>query len=357
MSLFQSMLHSAWRSMLAPAAKRFQRALMDPRAAQAQRLRRLMPGLAAGDLGRRHGLTAQTTLAEFRQLVPIREAVPAEATVPCPEDERAAATEPWLFDLLGTPGLRGTRLAWSLSTSQGEAPDPDHRPAASPWLVDPLSVGDAATVRELLRVEDLGLICTTRPELLTRAMAHLGANFEASLEGLSRSRLRGIRDRIAETGALTGEAIWPKLTVITTPLEGPAARHRPALRAWFPRTVLQDRGLRAGDWVVSLPLRQLERQGAVLAVASHFLEFLDLDRPGAAPRLAHQLVTGAAYAPIVTSANGCARQRLGHVLRCTGRHLETPTVRLERPVEVRHRPLVARDSASILGARAHTLVH
>ncbi len=371
--------------MLALQARRFRRALADPRGAQQARWQRLLPALADSEFGRAHRLTAHSTLDDFRRQVPVRAAPdfapwvarlaqgspdvrrrttsarferPAGGT-PVPwtralERELAAAREPWLFDLLGTPGLQGTRqgvltrTAWNSSLQR----------LPRSMCVEPSTDDCATTLRELLPFDDLGSISSASATPLIELMTHLSRNFEASIDGLPRQRLRGLRDRLAHTGRLVAEAIWPRLTVISTPLEGAAARHLPALRTFFPNLVLRDPGVASDDGVISISLRQLDGQGSVLAVTSHLLEFVDLERTGAEPLLAHQLIVGGVYSPIVTCGNGLTRLRLGQVVRCTGRHVETPIIRLEHVPEPREAAWPAAfmpDSASIDSVRAPTL--
>ena len=71
----------------------------------------------------------------------------------------------------------------------------------------------------------------------------------------------------------------------------------------------------------------------VAAVAGHFLEFVDLDRPAARPRLAHELSPGATYVPIISTGGGFYRYRLGDAVRCTGFHHQAPILRFEGRID------------------------
>jgi hypothetical protein len=107
---------------------------------------------------------------------------------------------------------------------------------------------------------------------------------------------------------------------------GPAARK---LEALFPQAHIHAKGLIATEGFVSLPWEGCD--GAVLAVRSHFLEFLPADsdgRPDATrPCLAHELEPGQAYAVVLTTGGGLYRYQLGDVVTVVGRTHECPLVR------------------------------
>lgn len=64
-------LHHGWRASLAPAARRFARALADPAAAQARLLRDKVAAAAATAYGRAHGFSRIDSLAAWQARVPI----------------------------------------------------------------------------------------------------------------------------------------------------------------------------------------------------------------------------------------------------------------------------------------------
>src|SRR5690606_23717403 len=76
--------------------------------------------------------------------------------------------------------------------------------------------------------------------------------------------------------------IWPRLALLSCWADGPAARFADQLQARLPHVTLQPKGLLATEAMVSLPWLDdvddtdgTDDAGAVLAVTSHFLEFLD----------------------------------------------------------------------------------
>src|SRR5262249_56650625 len=74
-----------------------------------------------------------------------------------------------------------------------------------------------------------------------------------------------------------------------------------------------------------------ERGGAVLAVRSHFREFLPADavgrRDATRPQLAHELEPGYAYSVVLTTGGGLYRYHLGDVVAVVGRVRDCPIVR------------------------------
>src|SRR4030095_7695104 len=93
--------------------------------------------------------------------------------------------------------------------------------------------------------------------------------------------------------------IWPHLGLISCWRDGPAAPAASQMAELFPGVPLQPKGLLATEAFVTLPL--WGKEGGVLAVTSHFFEFLAADGE---PRLAHELVRGHAYEGGVTTAGG-----------------------------------------------------
>jgi hypothetical protein len=129
------------------------------------------------------------------------------------------------------------------------------------------------------------------------------------------------------------EALWPRLTVVSCWTEGAAASTIPALRADLPHALIQPKGLLATEGVVSLPIQVEHGSVKVAAVAGHFLEFVDLERPLAPPRLAHELVRGAVYAPVISTGGGFYRYRLGDAVRCDGFHFQAPLLSFEGRID------------------------
>ena len=381
-------LHSAYAASLLPAWRRFARAADDPARAQREQLSAVLASAAPSAYGRSLGLSQTSSVAEYRRLAPVVDHGPlaplvarvaagepgvltvepvrmlertsgttsANKLIPYTDGLRhdfAAAVDAWLFDLhRAFPRLVGTRSYWSVSpaTRRGERTDggvpigfdddtayfgPLTRWALTRLLAVPASVArlpdvDAwrrATCRHLLAADDLGFISVWSPSFLTGLMEAIAGDLDALLAGLPRPRRDAVKARLDAGGAITGEALWPRLVAVSSWTEGFAAELLPALRRWFPTVAIQPKGLLATEGVVSFPL--VGAHGAALALSSHFLEFADVESPAAEPLLAHELRVGARYAPILSTRGGFLRYQLGDVVRCVGHWRRAPLVRFE----------------------------
>jgi hypothetical protein len=91
----------------------------------------------------------------------------------------------------------------------------------------------------------------------------------------------------------------------------------------FPQARLQGKGLIATEGFVSFPLAG--RDGAVVAIRSHFFEFLPTD--GGPTRLAHELELGCCYSLILTTGGGLYRYQLHDRVRVVGHMGDCPEIR------------------------------
>lgn len=372
---------------LFPAWRRFARAAARPEQAQLTALRRILAGARGSAFFRDHRLERATGLSMFRSRVPlgdhdshrpyIERICAGEPRVLCRAPVRmveptsgsagaatklipytdallrefSAATDPWIHDLYRRrPALIGTRAYWSVSPvaraprrTAGGLPlgfdddtryfGPLKRAVLSRLLAAPPSLARIPemdrwrreTCLALLRCADLGLISVWSPTFLSLLMEAMTRELEALLSALPPARAAAVRAAIGPDGALDTARIWPRLRLISCWADGASAAYLPELRRRFSAVEIQPKGLLASEGVVSFPL--CDHQGAVLAVAGHFLEFVDLDQPGRPPLLAHQLRPGGDYAPLLTTGGGLYRYRLGDHLRCLGRFRRTPLVR------------------------------
>lgn len=372
-----------------PSYLGFLEAAANPRHAQARRLKALVRANRDTTFGRRHGLDAVDSVAAFQRRVPVCDAaelerwtcraasghdavltkepvlafertggtteagrlIPFTSALLC---ELTAAAGPWLHDLYAScAGLQGTRAYWSISpvtrgreytvggTPVGLSDDSEYfgpalRRTLGRLMVAPpslahepdMSTWRRQTCQHLLAADDLGLISVWSPTFLIQLMEHIAADLDGLLGALPAWRAKAISGALdAAGGELSGELLWPALAVISCWADGASEHFLPALRRWFPRTTIQPKGLLATEGVVSFPL--MGQAGAVLAVGSHFLEFEDLDHPGAKPLLAHQLRQGGCYSPLLTTGAGLYRYHLKDQIRCVGRFRSTPLVRFE----------------------------
>ncbi len=372
-------------SLLGPA-RRFFRALDAPVEAQGTALRRVLRACATSAYGRAHGLEGVRSIGEFRRRVPITDyaalapfierAAAGEPAVLSREpllaferssgstadrgnkllpltrgylEELGAATAPWLYDLYTRrPRLMLGRAYWSVSpvareaertpggTRIGFTDDTEYFGPLARWALSRLLAvpGHVAHTRDveawrkdtalgLLRARDLAFVSVWSPSFLTVLLQYMEAHFDALAAEVGGARERELRRAVGDHG-FVGRALWPGLTLVSAWADGPAQDFVPGLMRYLPGVELQPKGLLATEGVVSIPLLG---RGSPLAVASHFLEMLDLDAPDSPPLLAHELKVGGSYSPIISTSAGLLRYHLKDRLECTGFVGKTPAVR------------------------------
>jgi hypothetical protein len=114
--------------------------------------------------------------------------------------------------------------------------------------------------------------------------------------------------------------------------DGNAARGAAELRRMLPGVEIQPKGLMATEGIVSFPL--VGQPGGVLAVRSHFFEFIQrdttrctTDSSGFETRLAHELEPGGRYRVVLTTGGGLYRYDLGDLIEVVGFHERLPLLR------------------------------
>jgi hypothetical protein len=119
--------------------------------------------------------------------------------------------------------------------------------------------------------------------------------------------------------------------VISCWADAQAGPYAAQVRRLFPQARLQPKGLIATEGIVSVPLGAAGPSGgaaggAVLALRSHFFEFIPHEaeqaeqagQAGQVPLLAHQLQVGGRYEVVLTTGGGLYRYRLGDLVQVTG---------------------------------------
>lgn len=384
--MIATLANSAWLASCIPEYLRFRRALGRVRPEQERVLRGILRRNQASAFGRRYAFSAIRTVRDYQRRVPLsdyddyRDGVAriAQGETQVLTCERVRLFEPtsgsssaakWIpytaslkhefqrgirawvadlflhdADLLHGPGY------WSLSPVQvreevtpsgiavGFADDSEYVGGFQQRLVRsvmavPSSVCRSrnmeafwyTTLRHLVRRRDLRLISVWNPSFLTRLSDQLSEHADRLLdaEPTLKPALR------ARTAAERHALLWPRLRMISCWADGncgPAARR---LAALFPQARIRAKGLIATEGFVSLPWEACD--GAILAVRSHFLEFLPVDsvgRPDATrPHLAHELEPGQAYSVVLTTGGGLYRYHLGDVVTVLGRKHDCPFVR------------------------------
>jgi hypothetical protein len=138
-------------------------------------------------------------------------------------------------------------------------------------------------------------------------------------------RARELRAVLRAEGRLPAARVWRSLALVSLWTDAHAARAVPAVRERFPHAELQGKGLLATEGVVTVPM--FRAAAPVLAVNSHFYEFLDPRVPYAPPLLAHELEHGRTYEVVLSTRGGLLRYRLGDLVRVDGALGRTPCLR------------------------------
>ena len=136
-------------------------------------------------------------------------------------------------------------------------------------------------------------------------------------------RAREIRRHLCSGMDLEASAskLWPNLRLISCWADGNAAPYVPALAAALPNATVQAKGLVATEGVVSIPGHG--RPGGLLAVRSHFFEFLPRGEvQGDNTLLAHELREGERYSVVITTGGGLYRYQTGDLVDVVG-HVES----------------------------------
>lgn len=261
------------------------------------------------------------------------------------------ATHAWQLDLfLHQPGLIGTTSYWSISpsfqgekTTQGGIPigfeddteyfNPLLRWALKQNLAVPASVKQISDWQEwklqtslsLIKSADLGLISVWSPTFILNLLQFFAENAAEIIRSLDPESRRRFESSLMD-GVCHAEILWPKLRLVSCWNDGVSAQFTPTLRQHFPSIRLQGKGLLATEGVVTFPLLQHPcstdneggLHGGVVAVNSHFFEFLQVDSPNDRPLLVNELRIGGLYSPIITTAGGLYRYHLKDVVKCSG---------------------------------------
>jgi hypothetical protein len=364
-----------WVASNLAEARRFSRAVGRCRQEQAERLRQILRKNASTEYGRRFGFDRIDDADAYRERVPlvtyddlrpwIERAADGVAGVLTaepvslfePSSGSAAASKlipytaslraefsraiaPWIVDLYRRrPTLLGGPAYWSISPlaartrTRGGIPvgfEEDsaylgglHKRLVDRILAVPGSVRHCAevdefrrqTVLHLLRAQDLRLISVWNPTFLTMLAEFMHENWDWLLADLHRDAPARART-LSRSGPL---AAWPRLALVSCWTDAHAAPLLHDLARHFPGVEIQGKGLIATEGFVSLPLG-VDR---VLAVRSHFFEFLD---DAGRCHLAHEVEVGREYEVVLTTSGGLYRYRLQDRVRIIGKRQETPSL-------------------------------
>ncbi len=190
-----------------------------------------------------------------------------------------------------------------------------------------------ATLLYLLAAGDLAMLSVWSPTFLTALLEPLADWWPALLNDLAHGtvtpplpRPRGGVRRANELRRLfsanerpSPERIWPQLAAISCWTDAASRVPSQRLATLFPQAKIVPKGLLATEGVISIPWP--EAAAPVLAVTSHFYEFVDASG-GAHP--AWDLHEQACYSILLTTGGGLYRYRLHDQVRVVGFHERCP---------------------------------
>lgn len=377
--------NSLWELSATPRARRFHKALLQPKEAQEALLHRILRRNQGTEFGREHGFVRIGSPEAYRDRVPIREyeaflpwigrirkgrpevltADPVLRFVPTGgsaggrklipwtaslgrDFHRALA--PWIVDLFRSrPELKGGPAYWSVSPAVGETTedeasavpigfDGDSRYAGRlagalvrQVLAVPESVAGAPdaetalrlTVVSLLRCRELRLISVWHPSFLLLLLERMEAEWDHLVEAVGeRGSSRG-RERARELGRAGPED------------PGRIWPHLGLLSCWtdagaasaLPALRARFPGIpiQGKGLLATEAFSSLPYRGRrPLAIRSHVFEFLDLQGQA---HLAHQVREEETYTLVVTTSGGLYRYLTHDQVQVTGKLGDTPTLR------------------------------
>ena len=381
-----TLANSAWLASCIPEYLRFRRALGRVCMEQERVLRGILRRNQSSAFGRRHGFSEIRTVRDYQSRVPLSDyndyragvARIAKGETQVLTSERVRLFEPtsgssspakwipytaslnhefqrgiraWVADMfLHDADLLHGAAYWSVSPAQareevtpagiavGFADDSEYVGGLQQRLVRsvmavPSSVCRSrtieafwyATLRHLVRRSDLRLISVWSPSFLTLLADQLSEHADRLLDEQPQLKPALRAATAAERHAL----LWPRLRVISCWADGNSGAAARTLAALFPQARIRGKGLIATEGFVSLPWEGCD--GAILAVRSHFLEFLPADSSGrpdpTRPHLAHELESGQTYSVVLTTGGGLYRYDLGDLVMVLGRTQHCPLVR------------------------------
>jgi hypothetical protein len=384
--MMATLANSAWLASCVPEYLHFRKALSRVREEQERVLHQILRRNQASRFGRSHAFSTIRTVRDYRERVPLRDYedyrplidriaqgeprvltrepvrlfeptsgsageakwIPYTASL---QVEFQRAIRAWVADLFRSDLelLRGPAY-WSVSPAHPSAEvTPSGIPVAFaddseyvgglgqrlvrsvmavPSSVRHLRDVEAfwyATLLHLVRRPDLRFISVWSPSFLTLLMDRLEQHRERLLR--DEPRLRPALN--AATAAERHARLWPHLRIISCWTDGNSAAAARRMAALFPQAQIRGKGLIATEGFISLPWTA--SGGNLLAVRSHFLEFLPADSDGRSddsrPQLAHELEAGQDYSVVLTTGGGLYRYRLGDLIAVTGRVQQCPAVR------------------------------
>ena len=340
--------HYLWLNLNAPSAKRFKQAMLEPRETQEKILMNFLQRNKNTQFGRKYEYASIKSVTQFQDCLPQNSYEDLETSIEeikkgqdnvlsvdktiffetssgssgpikyIPYNKKfltefRESISTWMYDLFANrPELMKGSQYWSISpmlrakqSTEGNIPigmtdDSEYLGKFSQRLIGPnMAISSASvanlnadewqknTINHLMKCRDLRFISVWNPSFLISLLQYLP-------EGLQPIDC------------------WPDLKVISCWGDAAAKRFIPELKNLFPDIEIQFKGLLATEGVISIPI--FERAHPVLALTSHFMEFID---EHGRCYLADELTVGKRYKVLLTTGAGFVRYALGDEIEVT----------------------------------------
>ena len=145
------------------------------------------------------------------------------------------------------------------------------------------------------------------------------------------NRAKKLRIRLNQEGEkLKPSVLWPELEALCCWVDGPARFYVPQLQQLYGNIPVHNLGYLASEGRGSVPVDDIG--DCVLAIHSHFFEFIPVGEESSAPvpvLTCDQLEAGQDYQILFTSSNGLYRYRLDDIIRVKGFRQSTPVIQFQ----------------------------
>jgi GH3 auxin-responsive promoter len=348
--------------LLTPIALRFDRALQNPQAAQAQVQQQLVDRLSQSEYGRTLGMKScadwdklsiltYDDLPAFNQLTsePIlfyektSGSRGAAKQIPYTKSLRRSFSQMfcvWAYDLIHhirfttgkvyfcvSPKLYANVGCVSAKQNASLQTDADYLDRwltliLSPFLVtlpdahlpqSPEEFKHKLAIR-LLQEETLEIISIWNPSFLKVILDYIAVN-----RSTLKSQLPPERSQLLDRLEIPWQQIWPQLKLISCWDAAGSSEQAQTLRSLFPHVLIQGKGLLATEAPMTIPL--IAAQGCVPVLDEVFFEFEDV---GGKIWLLHELLVGPEYQLIISQKGGLYRYWMGDRVRVTHYYHQTP---------------------------------
>lgn len=355
----------AFSYLLAPTAKRFERAIKSSRQSQLKVQQKLIDQLKRCEYGKKYQIRSiedwhKLPVVSYGEIAPWIARSKGNANVISSEEilfyePTSGSSGPkkqipytaklrqsfnhlfciWAWDLIRNgPTFSTGKIYFSITPSfskdktTGTNDDSDYLDPWLRWILSPFLVTAPTAktpeafqqqlVKTLLLAEALEIISIWSPSFLTAQLKYIQKN-AAQLQKLLKGKISKERSHLLTLSPIPYSQLWPHLKLISCWDSTTAADSAKTLRSHFPNTLVQGKGLLATEAPITVPI--LAAKGHVPLVDQIYFEFED--DSGQYLEL-HQLTVGKTYELIISQMGGLYRYRIGDFVRVTHLFHQTP---------------------------------